>query len=47
MSKIDGKILVLDTDQSVIFTSKMVLKDHFEKVVTETDSNKLDQHLEC
>lgn len=47
MPKIDGKILVLDADQSVIFTSKMVLKDHFEKVVTETDSNKLDQHLEA
>lgn len=42
MSKIDGKILVLDDDQGVLYTAKMILKQHFETVVTEGDPKKLD-----
>lgn len=42
MSKIDGKILVLDDDQGVLYTAKMILKQEFVKVVTESDPNKLD-----
>lgn len=45
MSKINGKVLVLDADQSVLFTAKMVLNPVFDKVVTETDPKKLDIHL--
>lgn len=42
MSKIDGKILILDDDQGVLYTAKMILKQHFETVVIEKDPNKLD-----
>lgn len=42
MSKIDGKILVLDDDQGVLYTAKMILKQHFETVITEKDPQKLD-----
>ena len=42
MSKIDGKILVLDDDQGVLYTAKMILKQHFELVITEKDPAKLD-----
>lgn len=42
MSKIDGKILVLDDDQGVLYTAKMILKQHFEVVITEKDPAKLD-----
>ena len=42
MSKIDGKILVLDDDQGVLYTAKMILKQHFETVITEKDPLKLD-----
>lgn len=42
MSKIDGKILVLDDDQGVLYTAKMILKQHFETVITERDPLKLD-----
>ncbi|NVJ46304.1 MAG: sigma-54-dependent Fis family transcriptional regulator [Cytophagia bacterium] len=42
MSKIDGKILVLDDDQGVLYTAKMILKQHFETVITEKDPLRLD-----
>lgn len=42
MSKIDGKILVLDDDQGVLYTARMILKQHFELVITEKDPAKLD-----
>ncbi len=42
MSKTDGKILVLDDDQGVLYTAKMILKQHFETVITEKDPAKLD-----
>jgi DNA-binding NtrC family response regulator len=42
MSKVDGKILVLDDDQGVLYTAKMILKQHFETVITEKDPAKLD-----
>lgn len=42
MDKVDGKILVLDDDQGVLYTAKMILKQHFTQVVTEKDPLKLD-----
>jgi len=42
MSKVDGKILILDDDQGVLYTAKMILKQHFETVIIEKDPNKLD-----
>ncbi len=45
MSKVDGKILVLDDDQGVLYTAKMILKQHFKLVITEKDPLKLDFHL--
>jgi len=45
MSKVDGKILVLDDDQGVLYTANMILKKHFDLVITEKDPNKLDFHL--
>ncbi|MBO3697145.1 sigma-54 dependent transcriptional regulator [Roseivirga sp. E12] len=42
MSKADAKILVLDDDQGVLYTAKMILKQHFETVITEKDPLKLD-----
>lgn len=42
MTKLDGKILVLDDDQGVLYTAKMILKQHFETVITEKDPLKLD-----
>ncbi len=42
MSKIDAKILVLDDDQGVLYTAKMILKQHFTSVTTERDPKKLD-----
>lgn len=42
MDKVDGKILVLDDDQGVLYTAKMILKQYFSQVVTEKDPLKLD-----
>lgn len=42
MSKIDGKILVLDDDQGVLYTANMILKQHFTTVITEKDPARLD-----
>ncbi len=42
MTKVDGKILVLDDDQGVLYTAKMILKQYFETVITEKDPLKLD-----
>lgn len=45
MSKIDAKILVLDDDQGVLYTSQMILKQYFNHVRTERDPKKLDSLL--
>lgn len=42
MAKEDAKILVLDDDQGVLYTAKMILKQHFETVIIEKDPLKLD-----
>jgi two-component system, NtrC family, response regulator HydG len=34
--KIDGKILIIDDDQAVLYTAKMILKQRFEAVATES-----------
>ncbi|MFT6216261.1 MAG: DNA-binding NtrC family response regulator, partial [Roseivirga sp.] len=45
MSKVDGKVLVLDDDQGVLFTANMILKQYFSTVIIEKDPAKLDFHL--
>lgn len=45
MSKVEGKILVLDDDQGVLFTANMILKQYFKTVIIEKDPAKLDFHL--
>lgn len=42
MAKEDAKVLILDDDQGVLYTAKMILKQHFETVIIEKDPNKLD-----
>jgi len=42
MAKSDGKVLILDDDQGVLYTAKMILKQHFETVIIEKDPAKLD-----
>ncbi len=42
MAKVDAKILVLDDDQGVLYTAKMILKQHFDTVIIEKDPAKLD-----
>ena len=42
MSKINGKVLILDDDEGVLFTAKMTLQQHFQTVVAEKDPKKLD-----
>ena len=34
--KINGKVLIIDDDQAVLYTAKMILKQRFEEVVTES-----------
>src|SRR5690606_25831089 len=34
--KINGKILIIDDDQAVLYTAKMILKQRCEEVVTES-----------
>ncbi|MDN5204731.1 sigma-54 dependent transcriptional regulator [Fulvivirgaceae bacterium BMA10] len=41
MSKKEGKILVVDDDQGVLYTAKMVLKPHFEMIKTEVNPNNI------
>lgn len=42
MDKVDGTILVLDDDQGVLYTAKMILKQHFKTVITEKNPLNLD-----
>ncbi len=36
-----GKILVVDDNEDILFTIKLLLKQHVEKVVTETNPNEI------
>ena len=42
MSKKKGSVLIIDDDQDVLLTAKMILKKHFEKVVTEHTPNRIE-----
>jgi len=42
MSKINAKILILDDDQSVLYTAKMILGQEFEHVITENNPEMLE-----
>ena len=42
MSAKKGSVLIIDDDQDVLLTAKMILKQHFEKVVTEHTPNRIE-----
>lgn len=46
MTNTSGKILILESDQSMLFTAKMTLKPHFLQVQTESNAQHLKRHLE-
>lgn len=41
MEAIDGSILIIDDDADVLFSAKMLLKDHFKKVQIANDPDKI------
>jgi len=41
-----GSILIIDDDQDVLLTAKMILKQHFEKVVTEHTPNRIESLIQ-
>lgn len=46
MSKLKGKVLIIDDDKDVLYTANLVLKHKFEKVVTEADPNRIPRLIE-
>ena len=46
MHDASGKILMLESDKSMLFTAKMTLKPHFQLVQTESNAQHLKRHLE-
>jgi two-component system, NtrC family, response regulator HydG len=45
MTKFQGKILIVDDDSDVLITANMILKKHFQKVLTESDPSTIEKHL--
>jgi len=45
MEKQDGKILIVDDDLAVLYTSKLILKQHFTHVQTESSPSQIAHHL--
>ncbi len=45
MKKSDGKILIIDDDQDVLFTARMILRPYFREVHTENSPKKLETLL--
>lgn len=45
MSKVNGKILVVDDDRDVLFTARMALKQRFVDVIIETDPQKIPRYI--
>ena len=41
MSKLNGKVLLVDDDKDVLFTAELVLKQKFKEVKTETNPKRL------
>lgn len=46
MSKLKGKILVIDDDKDVLYTANLVLKQKFDSVQIETDPNRIVRLIE-
>ena len=45
MKNKDGKILIIDDDQDVLFTARMVLKDHYGLVKTESTPDNIESEI--
>ena len=45
MAKKQGKILIIDDDRDVLYTAKMILKPHYETVLTEDTPNRIETLL--
>ena len=45
MSLNQGNILVIDDDQDILLTTKVVLKKYFARIITESDPGKILKHL--
>lgn len=45
MTKKQGKILIIDDDKDVLYTAKMILKQHYEAVITEDTPNRIESLL--
>ena len=41
-----GKILIVDDNEDILFSLKLLLKQHIEKIETESDPEKLSKHLD-
>jgi len=46
MSKLKGKILIIDDDKDVLYTAHLVLKHKFESITTEPDPNRIPRLIE-
>ncbi|MCZ6692908.1 MAG: sigma-54 dependent transcriptional regulator [Bacteroidetes bacterium] len=45
MKNKDGKILIIDDDQDVLYTARMILKDHYGLVKTESTPNNIESEI--
>jgi len=45
MKNTDGKILIIDDDQDVLYTARMILKDHYGLVKTESTPNNIESEI--
>jgi len=45
MSKIKGKILIVDDDKDVLTTARIILKQYFTDIITEENPQKLPDYL--
>ncbi len=41
----EGKILIVDDDKDVLYTGRLILKNHFEKVITESTPERVERIL--
>jgi len=41
----EGKILIVDDDKDVLYTGRLILKNHFEKVITESTPERIERIL--
>ncbi|MGB3585360.1 MAG: response regulator, partial [Tunicatimonas sp.] len=46
MEKQEGNILIVDDDQAVLYTAKLILKQHFTHVQTESSPSQIVNHLQ-